>query len=188
MIRTDATLYDPERPFTLSSGLKSNILFKLDRVLANSYAANTIADFFLKATRENNIEFAGVGGLETGSIVIANSIALRAAQQLDNKTIFWVRKRMKHYGDNSGYDGIITPGSKVFIVDDVGTTGGAIVKAAKCAQAAGAIVTGAGVVVERGMGAKDTCDILGIPYIYMYRGRDVLSGMNIVPNVTPLWQ
>jgi orotate phosphoribosyltransferase len=92
-----------------------------------------------------------LGGLEIGAISIATTISdyCYGATPSRNWRTFVVRKQAKDHGLGKLIEGVIHPGDRALIVDDVLTSGGSLLKAVTVARQAGLIVTQALVIVDR---------------------------------------
>jgi orotate phosphoribosyltransferase len=92
-----------------------------------------------------------IGGLEIGAIAIATSIsdyAYLAAPQKEWRT-FVVRKQPKDHGLGKLIEGVVRPGDRALIVDDVLTSGGSVLKAIAAAREAQLDVRSVLVIVDR---------------------------------------
>jgi orotate phosphoribosyltransferase len=97
------------------------------------------------------LEIDCIGGLEIGAIAIATSIsdyAYHAASRKEWRT-FIVRKQPKVHGLGKLIEGVVRPGDRALIVDDVLTSGGSILKAIAVAREAELDVRAALVIVDR---------------------------------------
>lgn len=78
-----------------------------------------------KLIYENTIDlnFDCVGGMETGAIPISSATLTTYHKAGKSLRVFYVRKNKKEYGKKSLVEGLINPGDRVLIVEDVTTTG-----------------------------------------------------------------
>jgi orotate phosphoribosyltransferase len=79
-----------------------------------------------------------------------------------------VRKEAKGYGTNNRLEGIFTPGGRVCVVEDVVTSGGALLSAVEALRAAELDVCAAISVVDRQEGGAETIAAAGVPYASLY--------------------
>jgi len=90
-------------------------------------------------------------GLEIGAISIATTVSdycYEATPRRDWRT-FVVRKQAKDHGLGKLIEGAVRSGDHALIVDDVLTSGGALLKAIAAAREAGLVVSQALVIVDR---------------------------------------
>lgn len=130
--------------FTLRSGAKSNEYF--DKYLFEGDPA------LLKAIVTAMAPLVPPGidalaGLEMGGIPIATMLS-----QLTGLPLLFVRKNAKEYGTCKIAEGGPIRGRKLLIVEDVVTSGGAILDAAKALRAEGAVLAPVVCVIDRESG------------------------------------
>jgi orotate phosphoribosyltransferase len=142
-------------PYTLSSGRESKYYYDGKGATQNPEAAwligNALVDIVLDQAE-------AVGGLEIGSVPIADAIGMVAhVERRAALPTFIVRKEAKAHGTRSSVseantaDGsrLLRPGRRVVIVDDVITTGASIQKAIDAVKSLGCVVTAVIALVER---------------------------------------
>jgi len=78
-----------------------------------------------------------LAGLELGGVPLATAMALQCGLP-----VVFVRKVAKDYGTCQAIEGRDVRGARICIVEDVISTGGAVVQAARLLEAAGATLTG----------------------------------------------
>lgn len=135
-----------EGDFTLRSGKKSK--YYLDK-----YLFETCPDI-LKALGD---EFAGhltedvtlIAGAELGGVALAASTAMATG-----KNWIIIRNSKKGYGTGKMIEGVLNPGDVVLLVEDIATTGGQVLEAAKIITEAGAMVKKIVCVIDRRQGAE----------------------------------
>ena len=93
----------------------------------------------------------------TSGLVIASALATETV-----KPLIYIRQKPKEYGTSSLIEGRAGRGSKVVLVDDVGTTGQSLVKAVKALKEAGVSVEEAFVIVNRLEGARELLATEGV--------------------------
>lgn len=160
-------------PFTLASGMKSNLYIDMRKVSLDPEGANLIGSLMLDKIRELAPEASCVGGLETGSIPIATAVALLSQNNAKPLSGFWVRKKQKDHGMQNLIEGNIERGAKVVIVDDVVTTGGSSFQAVEAARNFGAEVVYALTIVDRG--ARENFRKVRIPYFAFFSEKDLTT-------------
>jgi orotate phosphoribosyltransferase len=130
--------------FTLRSGAKSTeyfdkYLFEADPDLLKHIAMAMVA------LVPPGID--ALAGLEMGGIPIATMLS-----QLTGLPVLFVRKKAKEYGTCKIAEGGQVSGRKLLIVEDVVTSGGAILDAAKALRAEGAVLGAVVCVIDRESG------------------------------------
>jgi orotate phosphoribosyltransferase len=131
--------------FTLRSGAKSHeyfdkYLFEADPKLLRDIAAAMVVKLLPPGID-------ALAGLEMGGIPIATMLS-----QLTGLPVLFVRKKAKDYGTCKIAEGGLVRGRKLLIVEDVVTSGGAILDAAKALRAEGAELAQVVCVIDREAG------------------------------------
>jgi orotate phosphoribosyltransferase len=142
--------------FTLRSGRKSN--YYLDK-----YLFETQPDI-LKALGEMFAQKIGpnvdrIAGAELGAVALAAATAMACG-----KPFVIIRNQKKDYGTSKLVEGALKAGETVTIVEDVLTTGGQVLEAAKSLEQAGAKVDRIVAVIDRLEGARANIESAG--YIF----------------------
>jgi orotate phosphoribosyltransferase len=137
LLEIGAVLLRPDEPFTWASGIRSPIY--CDNRVTLSYPAvrRVIADAFVSLIRAEYPQAEGIAGIATGGIAHAAFVA----ERLDLPMIY-VREKPKGHGRQNQVEGHMTPGQKVVLIEDLISTGGSSLKAAKGVQAEGGDVLG----------------------------------------------
>ena len=146
---THAFKWDPDKGFRLASGLTSPYYVDCRALMAQPGARALVAG--LAWRRLNHLPIDCIGGLEIGAISIATTIsdyAYTATPRQEWRT-FVVRKQPKDHGLGKLIEGVVKPGDRTLIVDDVLTSGGSLLKAIAAARQAGLVVSQALVIVDR---------------------------------------
>jgi orotate phosphoribosyltransferase len=97
----------------------------------------------------------GVGNFERIAGIPVAGIPFTAivAKEL-KKPFIYIRKGVPLHGRQRRIEGIIAPGNRVLIVDDLATTGLSLTKAAKAITAEGGVVTDSVVLIDRQEGGR----------------------------------
>jgi orotate phosphoribosyltransferase len=130
--------------FTLRSGAKSNEYF--DKYLFEA-DPKLLADIAQAIVPLMPPGIDALAGLEMGGIPIATMLS-----QLTGLPVLFVRKKAKEYGTCKIAEGGQVRGRKLFIVEDVVTSGGAILDAAKALRGEGAELAHVVCVIDRESG------------------------------------
>lgn len=115
-----------------------------------------------------------IASVPTSGLVIASALAIETL-----KPLIYIRQKPKDYGTSSLIEGKIPEGSRVVLVDDVGTTGHSLLNAIKALKDAKIIVDSAFVIVNRLEGAKEN---LETEKVKLYEITDILEISNALYN------
>ena len=115
-----------------------------------------------------------IASVPTSGLVIASALAMETA-----KPLIYIRQKPKDYGTGSLIEGKIPEGSRVILVDDVGTTGHSLLHAIKALKDAKIKVDSAFVIVNRLEGAREN---LEAEKVKMYEITDILAISKILHN------
>jgi len=147
--------------FTLASGKQSNYYINSKKAIFYSEAVALLGELLWEATKNLNIQ--AMGGLEVGAIPMAAAAAMRYHQEGRGLEGFFVRKQAKTHGSQERIEGVLEPGMRVAMVDDVLTTGGSVVQAIAEVEKRGAIIVVVICIVDRLEGARE---LLAPKYAY----------------------
>ena len=145
-----------EGDFTLRSGKKSK--YYLDK-----YLFETCPDI-LKALGEEFTKHVGadvtlIAGAELGGVALAAATAMASGKN-------WViiRNSKKGYGTGKMIEGTLKKGDVVLLVEDIATTGGQVIEAAKVISDAGGKVKKIVAVIDRKQGAGENIAAAGYQF------------------------
>jgi orotate phosphoribosyltransferase len=139
--------------FTLASGKKSSYYVNSKKAIFNGEVVNLLSDVLYEMTKDLRIDAAG--GLEVGAIPMAAVLAQRFAMHGQPLEGFFVRKQAKEHGAKDRVEGVLKPGMRVAVLDDVLTTGGSVLQAIAEIEKVGAIVVAVVCIVDRLEGARE---------------------------------
>jgi orotate phosphoribosyltransferase len=139
--------------FTLASGKESTYYINSKKAIFNSEAVGLLGELLWEMTRDLNIQAAG--GLEVGAIPLAVAMAARYQHEGRQLEGFFVRKQVKEHGSRERIEGVLQPGWRVAVLEDVLTTGGSVMQAVTEVELAGAHVGAVICIVDRLEGAQD---------------------------------
>lgn len=147
--------------FTLSSGKESNYYLDGRVITLSPEGAYLTASIILEMAKDRKIS--AIGGPTLGADPIVGAIAcLSQIKKIPLKT-FIVRKAQKGHGTQKQIEGPqIRAGEEVLLVDDVATTGKAILEAKEALDRAGIIAKEAIVIVDRNEGAAESLEKAGL--------------------------
>lgn len=137
LLSIKAVKLSPNEPFTWASGIKSPIY--CDNRLTISYPEirQRIAKGIAQLIKENYPEAQVIAGTATAGIPHAAWIAAEL-----NLPMIYVRSKPKDHGRGQQIEGVLTPGAKTVVIDDLLSTGGSVLKAVSAAKNEGADVVG----------------------------------------------
>lgn len=140
--------------FVLSSGKKSSYYLDGRLITLTPEGAYLAASIVLALIKDRQID--ALGGPTLGADPMVGAIsALSHIKNIPLKT-FIVRKAAKVHGTSRQVEGPELPkGSRVMLVDDVATTGKALLEAKQALDKLGLVVNSAMVIVDRCEGAKE---------------------------------
>ena len=113
-----------------------------------------------------------IASVPTSGLVIASALAMETV-----KPLIYIRQKIKDYGTGSLIEGKIPEGSRVVLLDDVGTTGHSLLGAIKALKDAKIVVDSAFVIVNRLEGAREN---LEAEKVKLYEITDILTISNIL--------
>ena len=145
-----------EGDFTLRSGRKSK--YYLDKYLFETQPDILESLGALMAERRS-ADVARIAGAELGGVALAAATALAA-----RLPFFIVRNAKKDYGTGKLIEGAIAAGDNVLLVEDIATTGGQVLEAAKVIAAQGAKVDRIIAVIDRQEGARENIEAAGFVF------------------------
>lgn len=132
--------------FTLTSGAKSQYYVDVKLAMTDPATLKVVADGFARVAQRHG-PFDAVAGMELGAVPLATAVSLATGLPL-----LIVRKGERKHGTGKRIEGRDANGKRVFVVEDVTTSGGSTVEAVKVLRDAGATVSHASVVVDREAG------------------------------------
>ena len=162
--------------FKLSSGKES--AYYIDLRLVPSFPhqfrkmVKSLQNTIFEKIDLNNIDF--IASVPTSGLVIASALAIETV-----KPLIYVRQKAKEYGTGSLIEGKISKGSRVVLVDDVGTTGHSLLNAIKALRDAEIEIDSAFVIINRLEGAKEN---LSAEKVKLFEITDILTIANALHN------
>jgi len=151
--------------FTLRSGRKSN--YYLDK-----YRFETQPDILIELgkmfAQHITPDVQRIAGPELGAVPLAAAAAMACG-----KPAIFVRNQKKEYGSNKQIEGIFNSGEIVVIVEDIMTTGGQVVEAAKTLEGAGLKVKKIVGVIDRLEGARQNIEGAGYVFESLFTTKDL---------------
>jgi orotate phosphoribosyltransferase len=160
-----------EGDFVLRSGKRSRYYLDKYRFETRPDLLAALGERIAAAVREHEPEADRLAGPELGAV------ALAAAGSLASGIPFLiVRKAAKDYGTSKRIEGVFEPGECVCLVEDVVTSGGALLEAVEAVRAAGLAVSNAVCVVDREEGGADALARHAVRLRPLFRASELLQG------------
>jgi len=138
--------------FKLTSGRTSPYYIDLRIVPSFPDAFQRICDLYLNVIKRDLKvnEFERIAGIPTAGIPFASVIAYRLG-----KPFLYVRTHVRLRGRERRVEGMVMPGDRVLLVDDLITTGRSLRISAAAVRAEGGVVTDAVVLLDREEGGRE---------------------------------
>ncbi len=166
-----------EGDFTLASGKKSKFYIDLKATTLHPEGAHLIGKLAVALARDEGIRVEGVGGLTLGADPLATAISLAARSENLVWPAFIVRKEPKDHGTARYIEGTenLRPGSELWVLEDVVTTGGSSQKAIERLREAGFKVNSVLTVVDREQGGREALEKLGVRLSSLVKFSEIVS-------------
>lgn len=133
LLEIGAVALRPHEPFTWTSGIKSPIYCDNRLTMSFPEIRDLIAESFAAVIRETYPEVEVIAGTATAGIPHAAFVAQKLGLPMA-----YIRDKAKGHGKENQIEGIIKPGQKVVVIEDLISTGGSSLKAAIAVAEAGA--------------------------------------------------
>ncbi len=154
-----------EGEFLLRSGVTSNEYFDKYRFEADPVLLRDIAAGMVPLV-PNDAQL--LGGLELGGVPLATMVS-----QIDGRPARFVRKAAKTYGTCQLAEGGDLADYRICLIEDVITSGGAVIDATHALRDAGATVTTVVCVIDRQSGGREKLAELGIEVRALFTKSDL---------------
>lgn len=139
-----AVFLKPNEPFTWASGIKSPIYCDNRLTLSYPHVRNDVETGLAKIIKENYPDCECLMGTATAGIAHAALVA-----DILDLPMGYVRGGAKSHGRNNRIEGLVKPGMKVVVVEDLISTGGSSLECVDALREAG-------------------CDVIGMVAIFTY--------------------
>jgi|TARA_B110000196_G_scaffold318687_1_gene334665 orotate phosphoribosyltransferase len=136
LIDIESVKFSFEKPFTLTSGLKSPVYVDCRKIISFMEQRNIILNIAIKYFKEKKINFDILAGGETAGIPYASFFS-----QIIQKPMIYVRKKPKEFGGNQQIEGEFKKNQKVILIEDLATDGGSKIIFIEALRKAGLKVT-----------------------------------------------
>ncbi|NBI29449.1 orotate phosphoribosyltransferase [Chengkuizengella marina] len=125
----------PKDPFTWSSGLLSPIYCDNRLTMSYPHIRNIIAEGFVQVIKEKYPDVEVIAGTSTAGIPHAAWVSDKLRLPM-----IYIRDKAKGHGKKNQIEGLLKPDQKVIVIEDLISTGGSSLKAAKAVEEAGGYV------------------------------------------------
>jgi orotate phosphoribosyltransferase len=136
--------------FVLRSGRRSDTYFDKYRFETRPELLGPIGERIAAVVAEHEPDAVRLAAPELGAVALAASASLAGGLPF-----VLVRKAAKEYGTSKRIEGVLAEGELVVVVEDVVTSGGALLESVEALRGAGAVVRQAVCVVDREEGGVD---------------------------------
>lgn len=156
-------------PIQLASGRSSRDFVDAKRALARGAHLALACEALVALAAHEGVDFDAVGGPTMGADQFAHGVAVVA-----DTAWFVVRKAPKGRGTDRLVEGApLAAGTRVFLVDDVVSTGGSILRACEAVEGTGASIVLASTLVDRGDNVAGSFAERGVRYRPLLTYRDL---------------
>ena len=119
LIDIESVRFSFDKPFTLTSGLKSPVYVDCRKIISYVSERSIILNYAIEYFKENKIEFEILAGGETAGIPYAAFFS-----QILKKPMIYIRKKPKGFGKDQQIEGNYTKNQKAILIEDLATDGG----------------------------------------------------------------
>jgi orotate phosphoribosyltransferase len=159
-----------EGDFVLRSGKRSRYYLDKYRFETRPDILAALGERIAQAVAEFEPDAARLAGPELGAVALA-----AAASLASGLPFVIVRKAAKEYGTSNRLEGVYDKGDCVCLVEDVVTSGGALLDAVDALRDAGLTVRTAVCVVDREEGGEDALALHAVRLRAIFRASEVLE-------------
>ncbi len=159
-----------EGDFVLRSGRRSRYYLDKYRFETRPELLGPLGERIAAAVAEHEPEAVRLAGPELGAVALAASASIASGLPF-----LIVRKQAKEYGTSRRIEGVFEEGELICLVEDVVTSGGALIEAVETVREAGLQCRNAVCVVDREEGGADALARVGVRLRPLFRAGDLLS-------------
>jgi orotate phosphoribosyltransferase len=162
-----------EGDFLLRSGKRSRYYLDKYRFETRPELLRPIGERIAAVVREHADDAVRLAAPELGAVALATAASLESGLPF-----LIVRKEAKEYGTANRLEGPYDPGECVCLVEDVVTSGGALLESVEAVRAAGLVVHTAVCVVDREEGGADALARQAVRLRPLFRASELLAAGN----------
>jgi orotate phosphoribosyltransferase len=160
-----------EGDFVLRSGKRSSYYLDKYRFETRPDLLAQLGERIAGAVREHEPDAERLAAPVLGGVVLAASASL-----VSGLPFLMIRDSAKEYGTANRIEGPFKPGESVCLVEDVVTSGGALLEAVEAVREAGLVVRTAVCVVDREEGGADALARQAVRLRPLFRVKDLVHG------------
>jgi len=160
--------------FKLTSGKISPYYIDLRIVPSFPDAFQRICDFYVSFIKDEigMKSFGRIAGIPVAGIPFASQIAYNF-----RKPFLYIRRGVRLHGRQRRIEGILAPGDRVLLVDDLITTGLSMKKAARAITAEGGVVNDTVVLLDREEGGREKLEKSGMKLHSLLRVSEIADSL-----------
>jgi len=159
--------------FKLSSGRYSRYYIDLKQITLDPEGIHLVGSVMYSAIRP--LKPHGAGGLTLGADPIAYAVAFVSYLDANPIKPFVVRKEKKMHGTGKQVEGLLKPGEKVVVLEDVVTTASSSLKAVRACREEGFEVLGVFCIVDREEGGRENVEKEGLKLYSLFKLSQLLK-------------
>jgi len=167
--------------FMLPSGKVSPYYINLRTVPSFPEAFRRVCDLYVRIITEylGVTNFERIAGIPTAGIPFASLVAYQL-----KKPFLYIRPRVRLHGRERRVEGMMMPGDRILLIDDLITTGGSLRKAAEAIKSEGGVVTDAVVLLDREEGGKERLAKDNITLHYLLKASEAAQKLYEIGAIT----
>ncbi|MGE3974323.1 MAG: orotate phosphoribosyltransferase [Bdellovibrionales bacterium] len=168
-----------KRNVVLASGRISDFYIDMKNTLLDPKGIDLVSRLMLEKLAPLEGQLKGVGGPTMGADPLVTSLTMQSLQWKKPLMGFYIRKEPKAHGTSQWIEGLknFEKDSRVFILEDVVTSGGSSLKAVEKAQLAGLKVEGIMTCIDREEGGREKIESAGLRFVTIATKSDILSSV-----------
>ena len=169
-----------KRRIVLASGRESDFYIDMKNTLLHQRGITLVANWMAHELQSMDGRLAGVGGITMGADPLSTGVSLVTQNWKRPLHAFYIRKEPKTHGTSQWIEGAknFRPGDKVYILEDVVTTGGSSLKAVERARDGGLEVLGIFTCVDREEGGRETIEAMNLEFRTLLRRSEIEATPN----------
>jgi len=167
--------------FKLAGGKISPYYIDLRIVPSFPEAYQKVSDFYINLIKQDvgTDSFERVAGVPTAGMAFASVIAYHL-----KKPFLYSRQQTKAHGRGRRVEGIIMPGDRILLADDLVTSGQSLRKAASAIRAEGGVINDAVVLVDREEGGNENLAKDNINLHYLLKVSEAANKLYEIGTIT----